>query len=138
MSEHAGAPYRGQAPPTGFVRLHLQGSKLSSSMMTPTVRINGALVQAGYGENLLPVWAGTNTIASQGEWMWSYGKAALTVDIAPGQVVDVWYAAPALTFIDGSMGFSRQKHRGRTAVYSVLGVLVALAVAVIIFAAMGG
>ena len=55
-----------------------------------------------------------------------------------GPVVDVWYAAPALTFIDGSMGFSRQKHRGRTAVYSVLGVLVALAVAVIIFAAMGG
>ncbi len=36
------------------------------------------------------------------------------------------------------MGFSRQKHRGRTAVYSVLGVLVALAVAVILFAAMGG
>ena len=70
--------------------------------------------------------------------MWSYGKAALTVDVAPGQVVDVWYAAPALTFIDGSMGFSRQMHRGRTAVYSVLGVLVALAVAVILFAAMGG
>ena len=129
MSEHAGAPYQGQAPPTGFVRLHLQGSKLTSSMMTPAVRINGALVQAGYGEN---------TIAAQGEWMWSYGNAALTVDVAPGQVVDVWYAAPALTFIDGSMGFSRQKHRGRTAVYSVLGVLVALAVAVILFAAIGG
>ncbi len=138
MSEYAGAPQPGQAPPTGFVRFHLQGSKMSGSLVTPTVTVNGAPVQARYGENLLPVWAGTSTIAAQGEWMWSYGKAALTVDVAPGQVVDVWYAAPALTFIDGSIGLTPQKHRGRTAVYSVLGVVLVLMVAAIVFAATSG
>jgi hypothetical protein len=36
------------------------------------------------------------------------------------------------------MGFSPQKHRGRAAVYSVLGMFLAFVVGVVVFAAMSG
>ncbi len=114
----------------GWVRLHLQGSALVS-MITPTVLINGHPVPASYGENLLPVWPGPNTVAARSQWLWEYGKAAVTVDVAPGQVVDLWYAAPLSTFTSGSMGPTKQRHKGLGLLLG-LGVAIALAIVVVI------
>ena len=129
MSQHSAPPPPppGQAPATGIIRLTIQGSVWTSNVVTPSVRINGYPVPSRYGTQDLVVHAGPNHIDMETQWMRTYGQAALDTTVAPGQVVEVWYASPWHQFRRGDIGFTRQRRGG-------LGVLVALlAVIVLLF-----
>ena len=123
MSEAAYPP----APaPTGTIRLTIQGSVLTSNMLCPSATINGHPVPTRYGTQDLTVWPGRNHVALQAQWLMTYGQAALDVDVAPGQVIDVFYAAPMHQFTTGSIGLTKQPRKG-------MGCFVALLVGLALF-----
>ena len=71
----------------GWLRLTLQGSALTSSMITPAVTVNGSRVPSHYGENVIPVYAGPNRIEVSCQWLMKYGEATLDTQVpAGGQV----------------------------------------------------
>lgn len=117
--------YQGGAPAagTGIIRLTIQGSVMTSNMIAPTATINGHPVPTSYGTQNLTVWPGRNHLALQAQWLRTYGQAAIDVDVAPGQVVDVWYAAPMHQFTTGNIGLTKQPRKG-------LGCFVALMVGI--------
>src|SRR6478752_9973885 len=91
----AGPPEQPPAqPPMGWLRLVLQGSAMTSSMITPTVTINGYRVAVHYGENVIPVHAGANRIDVSCQWLAKYGQATLETTVPEGGQVDAFYAAP--------------------------------------------
>ena len=65
------------------------------------------------------------------QWMRTYGQGACTVDLGPGQVADVWYAAPFTQFNTGSMGATKQSPKGRWALAGMLAVVLLFCVAMI-------
>lgn len=132
MSQHpswpqhpaGGAPTGPSAHGGSFVRLHLQGSALTGSMIAPTVTINGYRVPANYGENLIPVHPGPTLVEAKASWLREYGQAGYEVNVAPGQVVDLWYAQPWTQFQTGSMGPTKQQRKGGLVMAGVLGAIV--------------
>jgi len=122
-------------PAMGAIRLTIQGSVLTSNMITPKVRINGYQVPSRYGLQDIPVYAGPTHLDVDARWLRTYGQASLDVAVAPDQVVEVFYAAPVHQFTTGSIGFTRQRRKG---VGTLLG-LVALALVVLVgLAVLGG
>src|SRR4051795_4601916 len=81
-------------PPMGWLRLVLQGSAMTSSMITPAVTINGYRVPARYGENVIPVHAGPNRVEGSCQWLRRYGEATLETTVPEGGQVMAYYAAP--------------------------------------------
>lgn len=121
-------------PSTGWLQLTLQGSTLTSSVVPPTVRLNGYPVPTAYGLNTIPLPAGRWHLDVHCQWLRQFGQAALDFDLAPGQQVPVFYAAPLHQFTTGSIGFQQQKRRG-LGCFVTLMVLLALLVALIVIAA---
>lgn len=99
-------------PAVGTIRLTIQGSALTGNPITPRVRINGYPVPSRYGMQDLPVYAGPNHIDVDAQWMRTYGQAGIDTSVAPGQVVEVWYAPPVHQFARGNIGFTRQPRPG--------------------------
>lgn len=106
----------------GTIRLTIQGSEMTSNMIVPTCTINGHSVPTRYGVQDLPVWAGPTRVALQAQWIRTYGQAALDVNVAPGQVVPVFYAAPLHQFTTGTIGHTKQSRKGKGCLLSVAGV----------------
>ena len=113
-------------PPPGYLRVNLQGNR-GITLITPSVQVNGYPVPAQFGANVIPMPPGVHTVSAHAQWMWRYGQATQQVQLAPGQTVDVYYAAPLLTFMRGAMGFTKQKVPGLVPFVSLL-VLLLLAV----------
>jgi hypothetical protein len=128
MTNASGADHR------AFVRFHMQGSAATKNVITPTVRINGYPVPAHYGENYLEVHPGRNEISASARWLREYGQAAYVVDVAPGAVVDVWYAAPVSQFHKGAMGPVKQRTPGTVVLWLVLGFVVLFVTGVVLLA----
>jgi hypothetical protein len=101
-----------QQAPLGHLRVYLQGSVLTSSMITPTLMLNNQQVKASYGPNDYHLPAGQYHVSAYGQWMRQYGQAALDVALQPNQTVEVYYAAPMHQFTFGSMGFTKQRRKG--------------------------
>src|SRR5689334_3556157 len=91
-------------PPMGWLRLTLQGSPVTSSIITPSVTVNGWRVPASYGENVIPVHAGPNRVDVSCQWLMPFGKATLDTQVPPGAQVPVFYAAPLHQFSQGAIG----------------------------------
>ena len=104
---------------------------MTSNALTPTLRINGYPVPTRYGTQDLPVYAGPNHLDMQAQWMLTYGQASLDTTVAPGQVVEVWYASPLHQFARGNIGFAKQPRPGMGCLWVVLG-FAALCVAVVV------
>lgn len=115
----------------GWIRLTLQGSALTSSLITPSVSINGYRVPAQYGENVIPVYAGPNRVDVSCQWLKEYGQASLQADVPAGGQVVAYYAAPMHQFARGAIGPVKQKRPGM-AFFWVLLVVVALFVAALV------
>ena len=113
-------------PPAGWIQLTLQGSVITSSLVPPTVRLNGYPVATSYGVNSLPVPAGRWRIEVHCQWLRQFGQATLDVDVAPGQQVPVFYAAPLHQFTTGNIGFEKQKRKGLWLLVALMVVLVVL------------
>jgi hypothetical protein len=119
-------------PNAGYLVLTLQGNVMTSSMVPPRVRLNGYPVPTSYGQNVLPLPAGRWHIDVSCQWLREFGQAALDVDVAPGQHVPVFYAAPMHQFATGSIGFEKQPRKGLAiflVLMAVLLVVVGLSVA---------
>ncbi|WP_022908791.1 hypothetical protein [Aestuariimicrobium kwangyangense] len=107
----------------GFVELTVQGNAFTSSMLTPTVTIDGHRITTRYGLNTIPVPAGHHHIDASSQWMRTYGQASLDVTVRPGEHVPVFYASPFHQFTTGSMGHEPQKRKGLGV---MLGIVVSL------------
>jgi hypothetical protein len=108
---------------------------MSVSFNTPSIRLNGHRMQSRYGTVDYPVPPGPWHIDADCQWMRTYGQAALDVSVAPGQIVEVFYAAPWHQFARGRMGFTPQKRPGLWAFLVPLAVIVVIAALVIVAAA---
>jgi hypothetical protein len=113
---------------TGHLRVHLQGSMLTSSMITPTLLVNNQVVKASYGPNDYFLPAGAYRVRAYTQWMREYGQAALDVALYPGQAIEVFYASPLHQFTTGSMGFTKQKRKGRALVIGLIAVVMVFVV----------
>ena len=107
---------------------------MTSNMITPTVLLNGYPVAARYGENVYPVPPGRWRVEAYAQWLRRYGQAALDVDVAEGQSVQVFYAAPLHQFTTGAMGFAKQPRKGKVLGIGLLVLMVALAVLLVVAA----
>ncbi len=122
-------------PQTGWLHLTIQGNVMTSSLVPPTVRLNGYHVPTSYGLNVIPLPAGRWHVDVHAQWLRQYGQAALVVDLAPGQQVPVFYAMPMHQFTTGSIGFEKQRRRG-VAVFTGLMLVLALLLAAVVLLAL--
>ena len=113
--------------PPGQLRLRVQGN-LMLSLITPSVTLSGQRLPVRYGENLYPVVAGDHLVEAYCQWIWVYGRARHPVTIRSAETTELWYAAPALTFLPGAMGTSKQRHRGLVGLALFLAAVLALGV----------
>lgn len=122
-------------PPPGYLRLTVQGNRMLS-MITPSIQLDGYPVAAQYGQNVYPIAPGLHRVSGHAQWMWRYGHAEQQFQVAPGQTADVFYAAPALTFISGRIGFEKQRTPGLLALILILVAFLALLVGLVGVAAL--
>ncbi|MER7557629.1 hypothetical protein ABTZ46_11840 [Nocardioides sp. NPDC126508] len=130
MPEQPSQPAPGQ-PPVGWIDLTIQGSHMTSNLIVPTVLLNGHQMPTQYGRNVFPVPPGHWSVEMYTQWTWRFGKAALSFDVAEGQTVPVFYAAPATTFQKGAIGHVKQKKPGVLALVAVLVVLLLVIVGIV-------
>lgn len=121
-------------PPPSSVLLTLQGSAMTSNMITPTVLFNGYRVPVRYGPQAIPVHPGPLQIDVHAQWLRRYGQATLRVDVPPGQQVPVFYAAPWHQFTSGSIGHQKQRRKGGALGLGILGAVLAIALLFVIVA----
>lgn len=117
-----------QPPPQSWIDLTIQGSALTSNMLTPTVTINGYPVPTSYGLQQIPMPPGPVHIEASAQWMRRYGQAQLDFTLNPGQRVPVFYAAPWHQFTDGSMGHVQQQRKGAGAMIAMMAAIIAIIV----------
>lgn len=122
-------------PPVGWIDLTIQGSVLTSNMIVPSVKLNGHPMPSRYGHNVYPVPPGPWRIELSAQWLKTYGQASLDVQVAEGQTVPVFYAAPLHQFARGNIGFEKQKRPGMKGM--VLTFLVILLIVVFVPALIG-
>ena len=126
-----GAPPPPEAP-MGWLRLTLQGSALTSSMITPAVAVNGWRVPSHYGENVIPVYAGPNRIEVSCQWLMKFGEATLEAQVPAGGQVSAFYAAPWHQFSRGAIGYEKQKRPGAFGFAVMMAAIVLVAVALFV------
>lgn len=97
-------------PSTGLLRLTLQGNILMN--MPPRVLLNGHHVATHSGTNDFHLAPGPYQVDVSVQWMRQYGQASARVDVRPGQVAELWYAAPWHQFTTGNIGPTKQPHKG--------------------------
>ncbi len=121
----------------GTLVVTLQGSVLTSNMISPSVRLNGYPVPTSYGDNALPVTAGPIHVDVEAQWLKTYGQAAIDVQVPPGGTVQVFYAGPWHQFTTGSIGFEKQKRKGTGFLVGFVLVLLLLVVGIPLLASLG-
>jgi hypothetical protein len=121
-----------QFAPEGAIVLTVQGSPMTSSMLTPKVSIDGYPVPASYGVNRLPLPAGRHTVSAYATWLVKYGQASYDVNVQPGESVSVFYAAPMMQFMKGAMGPTKQKRRGMWVFLVLILIVIAIVVLVVV------
>lgn len=113
-------------PGTGLLRLTLQGNVLLN--MPPRVELNGQHVVSQNGVNEYHLAPGSWALDVSVQWMRRYGQAHEQVSLAPGEVIELFYAAPLHQFTTGSLGPTKQKHKGMGVFVALMIVLVVLMV----------
>ncbi|OUZ11707.1 hypothetical protein BHE97_04160 [Aeromicrobium sp. PE09-221] len=119
-------PLPGPAPhaPTGFIDLTLQGSAVTATPVTPSVRINGYPTRVSYGTNRIAMPPGRAFIEVDCQWMLTYGRASIDVEVPEHGAVPVFYAPPYHQFTRGAIGHQPQKRRGLAGVFGIIGAIV--------------
>jgi len=116
----------------GWLRLTLQGSALTSSLITPAVTVNGERVQVQYGENVIPVYAGPNRVDVSCQWVITYGAATLETQVPAGGQVTAYYAAPWHQFSRGAIGYQKQTRPGALGFAVMMSAIVLVVVALFV------
>ncbi|MGC4942977.1 hypothetical protein [Kribbella sp. DT2] len=129
--------YQPQAP-MGMLHLTIQGSVMTSTMVPPTVHLNGYPVRVKHGRNDIPVFAGPLHVDIHSQWMRSFGRAALDFTVHPNQAVPVFYASPYHQFASaGSIGHTKVKRKGLGFLLVLITAILAASALMIFFAALG-
>lgn len=115
-------------PGQGLLRVNIQGSVMTSSMLVPKLLVDGYEVASVYGANAFAVAAGRHQVELYAQWMRRYGQASMAVEVPAGGVLDVFYAAPLHQFSRGSIGLTKQPHKGM----ALFGVMIAFVLVVVI------
>jgi hypothetical protein len=119
----------------GAVHLTVQGSVMTSNVVTPKAWVNGYPVAVKYGENVVPVPAGPVRVELSNQWLRTYGQAAIEFPLQAGQTVPVFYAAPWHQFTTGSIGFQKVKRKGAAAFAALMVLIIAIPVTVLTLSA---
>ena len=92
------------------------------ALFKPYLAINGHPVRAGWGRTVVPVPPGQHHVHVHVPYLLPprVGTAETVVPVHPGQVVEVEYRAPAIGWLDGSIGPAPQKHRGMPAAIALV------------------
>lgn len=125
-------------PPPGYLHLTIQGSAMTSNMLTPNVIIDGRHYPASYGSNTFPLPPGPHQLEMYAQWMRKYGQAQLQFNVAPGQQVPVFYRAPLHQFTTGSIGHEKQSPKGKGCLFAIIGIVVLMILFVIVAAVAAG
>lgn len=128
------AQYSQPQYPQGYIDLTIQGSVMTSNMITPDVVINGYRIPTSYGYQQVPMQPGPVHIEAYAQWMRRYGQASMDFTIAPGQRVPVFYAAPMHQFTTGSMGHEKQKRKGLAAFLGIMALIIVPVVLMLVVA----
>lgn len=131
MPDQSGQPVPGQ-PPVGWIDLTIQGSHMTSNMIAPTALLNGHQMPTQYGRNVFPVPPGHWTVDMYTQWTWKFGRASMNFDVAEGQTVPVFYAAPFTTFNRGAIGHEKQSKPGLLGFLAMMAVLVLVVVGIVV------
>ncbi|KXP00928.1 hypothetical protein AXK60_24155 [Tsukamurella pseudospumae] len=94
-------------------------------MVAPDVLLDGRRVFTAIGPTLLPVPPGAHRIDVVENYLGSSTPVATVVNVAPGQLVDVYYAPPFTRFTSGRIGVVPQERPGQgpaVAVYTYVAV----------------
>jgi len=118
----------------GLIRVNIQGSVMTSSMIVPSLLIDGRLLTSQYGVNAFQVPAGRHKVELYAQWMRRYGQADLDVEVGEGGVAEVFYAAPLHQFTTGSIGLTKQHRKGGLFMATFLALLFAMLLAGVYFA----
>ncbi len=122
-------PAQQQGGPTGELVINLRKPVGAMGMISPLVTIDGHPAPSSWGRNSFVVPAGSHQVDVAQSYLWTYGRAALGVGVAPGTSVDVYYAGPMATFMRGAIGLAPQR---RPAQGFFIGILVFVAVVLLI------
>lgn len=126
------------AGPTGVVEFTVQGSELTTNLVTPTAFINGHRFVTRYGHQSIVVPAGPVRVEVHTQWMRRYGQATLEFVMQPGQHVPVYYAAPYHQFTTGSIGHTEQKRKGLGGLVLIVGGLLGVFALFIVLVVVSG
>jgi len=120
--------------PTGELVLNLQKPFGAMGMITPLVTIDGYTATATWGRNAFQAPAGVRRIDVAQTYLWTYGRASMTVPVEAGRSAEVFYTGPMFTFgMGGRMGTEPQKRPG-TGLFIAIMVVLFLIVFLAVFA----
>ena len=126
------------AGPTGELVVNLQAPFGAMGMISPVVTIDGYPATASWGRNSFPAPVGVRRVDVASSYLWTYGRASMTVPVEQGRTAEVYYIGPMWTFgMGGRMGSEPQKRPGKglfIGLMSVIGAVLVLAVLVGILA----
>lgn len=124
--------------PVGYLHLTIQGSAMTSNMLTPNVVVDGRHMPASYGTNTYPLPAGQHHLEIYAQWMRKYGQAQMPLNIIAGQQVPVFYRAPLHQFTTGSIGHEKQKAKGKGCLYAIALFFVVIILLIVVAAVAAG
>jgi hypothetical protein len=129
-------PYAQPAYPQGQLILNLRKpfGLLSSSLISPIVKIDGYPATARWEQNSYPVPAGHRQIEVASNYLWQYGRATMGVDVPSGQAVEVHYSGPVMTFMGGKLGFTQQPRPGMLAFWLIIALPIVLVLIILLAA----
>jgi len=122
----------GLMPGHGLVRVNIQGSLMTSSVLVPNLLIDGRLLNSRYGVNAFQVPGGRHRVELYAQWMRRYGQAALDVEVPVGESVEVFYAAPLHQFTTGNIGLTKQRRKGMVFFGLIMGLIGAMIIAMMV------
>ena len=105
------------------IRLIRHGSPLTRSWVPPTVFVDGRMCPVNDDDTLIPVSPGERMLAVSENMPAPSKWASMSVSVAPGQVVTVYFSPPAFPSVSGVLGFAPQTHSSWPWMYVLLGVL---------------
>ena len=122
------------AGPPAYLDLTVQGTAGWTAWIAPEVYVNGWILPQKYGRSMVPVPPGRVRVDVVVQWTKEYGRAALDLQAAPGQVIPVFYATPYHVFAKGAIGHVKQRRPGLLAVVLPFVVLAGIVTAAVVAA----
>ena len=134
----APVPYDAPAAPPAYLDLTVQGTAGWTAWIAPQVYVNGWVLPQRFGRSTVPVPPGHVRVDVVVQWTKKFGRASLDLQMAPGQVVPVFYATPYHVFAKGAIGHVKQRRPGLLGILLPLVVLVGIVVAAAVIGATAG